>query len=107
MNLLIRISKLYRFILLCSADCSHSFLIGDGMCNDETNNADCNYDGGDCCLSDIKTNKCLECACSIKGIIKLPNIPTIKDISWLIQTLFGTFIKINIFFIMDERYDCR
>ena len=23
--------------------------VGDGVCNDETNNAECNYDGGDCC----------------------------------------------------------
>ena len=24
-------------------------MIGDGFCNDETNHAGCNYDGGDCC----------------------------------------------------------
>ncbi len=23
-------------------------LIGDGMCDDQNNNAECNYDGGDC-----------------------------------------------------------
>ena len=77
------------------------------MCNDETNNADCNYDGGDCCLSDIKTSNCLECACAIKGIIALPNIPLNTDIYWLIQSLFGQFIKINIFIIVDETHDCR
>ena len=80
-------------------------MIGDGKCNDETNNADCNYDGGDCCLSDIKTSKCLECACAIKGIITLPEIPKIQDISWLIQTSLGQFIKINIFIILDEKHD--
>jgi hypothetical protein len=26
-------------------------LIGNGFCNDEINNADCYYDGGDCCKS--------------------------------------------------------
>ena len=38
-------------------------LIGDGFCNDETNNADCNYDGGDCCGSCINTDYCLHCIC--------------------------------------------
>ena len=36
-----------RLFLDCSANVT---LIGDGFCNDETNNADCNYDGGDCCV---------------------------------------------------------
>ena len=34
-----------RLFLDCSANVT---LIGDWFCNDETNNADCNYDGGDC-----------------------------------------------------------
>ena len=38
-------------------------LVADGFCNDETNNADCNYDGGDCCGSCILNNQCTECAC--------------------------------------------
>ena len=25
--------------------------VGDGICNDEMNNANCSYDHGDCCLS--------------------------------------------------------
>ena len=28
--------------------CQNSELVGNGFCNDETNNAECNYDGGDC-----------------------------------------------------------
>ena len=35
----------------------------DGYCNDEINNADCNYDGGDCCGSCVVTEKCSECQC--------------------------------------------
>ena len=38
-------------------------LIGDGICNDETNNAECHYDDGDCCLSETKTDHCSECIC--------------------------------------------
>ena len=36
-------------------------MIGDGHCNDIMNNADCNYDGGDCC----KPN-CSNCTCHQK-----------------------------------------
>ena len=28
--------------------CQNLALIGNGFCNDETNNADCEFDGGDC-----------------------------------------------------------
>ena len=38
-------------------------VVGNGYCNDETNNADCNYDGGDCCGTCVKTNHCSECEC--------------------------------------------
>ena len=45
-------------------DCSANVtLIGDGFCNDETNNADCNYDGGDCCGSCVVTDHCSQCEC--------------------------------------------
>ena len=45
------------------SDCNNAALIGDGFCHDETNNAYCNYDGGDCCGSCILNNQCTECAC--------------------------------------------
>ena len=44
--------------------CDHDgLLVGNGFCNDETNNANCNYDGGDCCGSCIMTEFCSECKC--------------------------------------------
>ena len=43
--------------------CDNIALVGNGFCNDETNNADCNYDGGDCCVVNANTNACSECAC--------------------------------------------
>merc|ERR1711907_482202 len=36
---------------------------GDGNCDDENNNCGCEYDGGDCCGSNVKTSYCKECAC--------------------------------------------
>ena len=41
----------------------HPYTIGDGVCNDETNNEGCSYDGGDCCGSNVITQYCTECIC--------------------------------------------
>ena len=38
-----------------------------GICNDETNTAVCNYDGGDCCLNGDK-NFCSEFTCYFQEI---------------------------------------
>ena len=46
-----------------SSDCQYSTLIKNGICNDESNNEDCNYDGGDCCGVCITKDHCSECAC--------------------------------------------
>merc|ERR550534_1384552 len=43
--------------------CDDVALVGNGFCNDETNNPDCNYDGGDCCVVNANTTACSECAC--------------------------------------------
>merc|ERR1712048_243844 len=36
---------------------------GDGNCDDENNNAGCNWDGGDCCGSNVSTKYCTKCQC--------------------------------------------
>ena len=38
-------------------------MIGNGFCNDETNNAEGNYDGGDCCGTSVNTKYCSDCKC--------------------------------------------
>ena len=38
-------------------------MVKDGFCNDETNNPDCNYDGGDCCGSCVVTKHYSKCQC--------------------------------------------
>ena len=51
-------------VSICISDCTANVIvIGDGFCNDETNIADCNYDGGDCCGSCVVTDHCLQCEC--------------------------------------------
>ena len=37
--------------------------IGDGYCDDETNNIPCSFDGGDCCYSCINKARCSQCKC--------------------------------------------
>ena len=46
-------------------------LVGNGFCNNETNNADCNYDGGDCCddLTELKDGSCHIKESCIEGIV--------------------------------------
>ena len=38
-------------------------MVGDGYCNDETNNLHCNFDGGDCCYTFVVKSFCSECRC--------------------------------------------
>ena len=45
--------------------CDNVALVGNGFCNDETNNPDCNYDGGDCCIVNANINSCSECVCHL------------------------------------------
>ena len=37
--------------------------MADGFCNDETNNEECLYDGGDCCGSCVNRDYCTNCFC--------------------------------------------
>ena len=39
---------------------------GDGYCDDDNNNAGCDFDGGDCCGDDVNTRYCKECECKEK-----------------------------------------
>lgn len=45
----------------CPAYIQH--MIGDGLCDDWTNKADCGFDGGDCCLSIPNHSRCFFCQC--------------------------------------------
>ena len=42
-------------------------LVGNEFCNDETNIAECDYDGGDCCGC-VMTENCEDCAC-LAGVL--------------------------------------
>ena len=38
-------------------------LKADGVCDDENNIEECEYDGGDCCGSNVVKDHCKECKC--------------------------------------------
>ena len=44
-------------ILIFYKDCSHTELVANGVCNDESNNADCHFDGGDCTTNTSTTTQ--------------------------------------------------
>ena len=37
--------------------------VGNGLCNDETNVDNCNFDGGDCCGTCVNSKYCSACEC--------------------------------------------
>ena len=41
------------------------YSIGDSYCDDSNNIADCDFDGGDCCLTPIINQYCSECWCYV------------------------------------------
>ena len=47
----------------CTGSCGSPNWKGDDWCDDENNNCGCEWDGGDCCGDDVKTQYCKECLC--------------------------------------------
>ena len=51
-----------------TTSCSNELMIllGDGFCDDEANNHQCDFDDGDCCGTTsfkVNTQNCLQCMC--------------------------------------------
>ena len=47
----------------CPGSCGFPSYVGDDYCDDENNNCGCEWDGGDCCGSDVNTDYCNDCDC--------------------------------------------
>ena len=47
----------------CSDTCGYPSVKGDSYCDDENNNCGCEWDGGDCCGSNVNINHCSTCEC--------------------------------------------
>ena len=76
--------------------CNNTGQVSNGFCNDEANIADCNYDGGDCCVN-VNTDYCSECNCLGNGVITSPGFPgnyyNNLNLTWLIQVQSGQLIQ--------------
>ena len=58
--------------------CPNPNMVGDAICHDETNLLGCNFDGGDCCVN-VNTDSCSDCNCLASGVIKSPGFPESYD----------------------------
>ena len=45
-----------QFLEIFLKDCSQTELVANGVCNDESNNGDCHFDGGDCTTTQATTS---------------------------------------------------
>ena len=52
--------------------CKFSKVVGDGICDDNANVFECDFDGGDCCGIGTIMDICLKCQCFSKNF-KSPN----------------------------------
>ena len=81
--------------------------IGDGICHDEANDIEHNFDHGDCCRTDVPKDHCSDCLCSENGIITTPGFPKIfgitMELNWLIQLSFGQYIHMDFEQLNPER----
>ena len=84
-------------------------LVSNGYCNDNNNNLECDYDGGDCCLTNLKTDHCSICSCSQNGVVMSTGYPQYyledQDLTWLLQVPIGHHIKI-VFISFDVGPGC-
>ena len=52
-----------NFLIFIFLACGWEEWKGDGYCDDDNNNAGCDFDGGDCCGDNVKKEFCSECRC--------------------------------------------
>ena len=64
---------------LSFSDCPHPHWIGDSFCDEKTNVADCDYDGGDCCGYNVNTDFCSDCNCHINETCVAGTHPLVGD----------------------------
>ena len=55
--------KKKNIFYLTSQGCESPGPVNNGYCNDHVNTAECNYDGGDCCGSNVNIAYCDDCIC--------------------------------------------
>ena len=61
--------------------CLYPTYVGDGVCHDVLNNYNCNFDGGDCCLSGASepSDYCAVCLCIAPEESSCPSIENVGN----------------------------
>ena len=67
------------FNVLMFEGCPKPQWVGDGYCDDITNNEACTFDGGDCCGSTVNTEYCTECICLLNETCIAGTHPWVGD----------------------------
>ena len=62
---------------------------GDNYCDDENNNEDCGWDGGDCCGDNVNTHYCSDGECLDHGPATIPEQETTS--SWNVYEFEGSY----------------
>jgi hypothetical protein len=96
-----------KLLEICTA--GYHPLVGNGFCGDATNIAECNFDGGDCCVN-VNTDYCSDCNCLGGGVITKPlGWDDNLDLTWLIHVQLGQSIEINFlsFYVSWPAANCR
>ena len=81
------ISKSYTTVFLNNVECTgRTDWIGNGYCDDDNNNKECKYDGGDCCGYCVSTEFCTICECLLDE-----GSSDSKFQNWFFATFLGAF----------------
>ena len=59
--------------------CGSPQWFGDNYCDDENNNEECGWDGGDCCGDNVNTQYCSACECLDGGDVTTTETPTTTE----------------------------
>ena len=89
--------------------------IGDGLCDDENNNIQCFYDGGDCCFNVIH-DFCTNCSCYLDDLTLVTGMPIGnpstsalpeggKKLLWLIMRLIQATVWFIAFCAWSDQYN--
>ena len=63
LNYIFYFFRLLKFIICLSLGCGLPQYSKDKFCEDENNNAACNFDGGACCGANVIKTYCTKCQC--------------------------------------------
>ena len=86
-----------------SSGCAYPTYKGDGFCNDESNNANCQYDGGDCCGGNVDTSLCTQCQCLDPAFsMTTPSTTSIANTTGELTYLVNTFLLYMYQQVMNE-----